>query len=203
MTLFFNQFFYDVYERGFVVRLKLIAVFLSVTAVSGCSVNLTKSVDDYAGADFARIRVKNYLPPLTLEVYEKAGQCYKLVDAKSLTAGVNVIGIKSTYNKKLPGMLPPSPEMQGMDAIEYKIKANQHVSITYKEETFRSQYNQTIATRSSSFIPEVGHDYDIYPVNSGVNIVDLTSSNHAPKSWGNEDKECNYKTGLLGGRNYY
>jgi hypothetical protein len=100
-------------------------------------------------------------------------------------------------------MLPPSTEMKGMDAIEYKIKANQHVSITYKEETFRSQYNQIIATRSSNFIPEVGHDYDIYSSNSGVSVVDLTSSNHAPRSWGNEDKECNYKTGLLGGRNYY
>lgn len=181
----------------------MFTVFLSVSVVSGCSVSLTKSVDDYAGADFARIRVKNYLPPLTLEVYEKSGQCYKLVDAKSLTAGVNVMGIKSTYNKKLPGMLPPSTEMQGMDAIEYKIKANQHVSITYKEETFRSQYTQIIATRSSHFIPEVGHDYDIYSSNLGVSVVDLTSSNHAPRSWANEDKECNYKTGLLGGRNYY
>lgn len=185
------------------VLIKVFTVFLSVSVVSGCSVSLTKSVDDYAGADFARIRVKNYLPPLTLEVYEKSGQCYKLVDAKSLTAGVNVMGIKSTYNKKLPGMLPPSTEMQGMDAIEYKIKANQHVSITYKEETFRSQYTQIIATRSSNFIPEVGHDYDIYSSKSGVSVVDLTSSNHAPRSWGNEDKECNYKTGLLGGRNYY
>ncbi|KFB90105.1 hypothetical protein CR62_09035 [Serratia grimesii] len=185
------------------VLIKVLTVFLSVSVVSGCSVSLTKSVDDYAGADFARIRVKNYLPPLTLEVYEKSGQCYKLVDAKSLTAGVNVMGIKSTYNKKLPGMLPPSTEMQGMDAIEYKIKANQHVSITYKEETFRSQYTQIIATRSSNFIPEVGHDYDIYSSNSGVSVVDLTSSHHASKSWGNEDKECNYKTGLLGGRNYY
>ncbi|CAI2459255.1 hypothetical protein BSQ98_23205 [Serratia liquefaciens] len=181
----------------------ILAVFLSVTAVSGCSVNLKKSVDDYTGTDFSRIRAKNYLPPLTFEVYEKSGQCYKLVDAKNLTAGVNIIGIKSTYNKKLPGMLPPSSEMQGRDAIEYKIKANQHIIITYKEETFRSQYNQVIETRSSSFIPEVGHDYDIYPVNSGVRIVDLTSSTHVPKSWGNEDKECSYKTGLLGGRNYY
>lgn len=81
----------------------IFAVFLSVTAVSGCSVNLTKSVDDYTGTDFSRIRVKNYLPPLTFEVYEKSGQCYKLVDAKSLTAGVNIIGIKSTYNKKTAG----------------------------------------------------------------------------------------------------
>ncbi|MGB8663303.1 MAG: hypothetical protein WCD24_00850, partial [Serratia inhibens] len=89
-----------------------------------------------------------------------------------------------------------------MDAIEYKIKADQHVSITYKEETFRSQYNQTFATRSSSFIPEVGHDYDIYSVNAGVNIIDLTAGNPAPRSWGKEDKECRYKTGLLGGRNY-
>ncbi|MNG81150.1 hypothetical protein [Serratia inhibens] len=182
--------------------IKILAVTLSVGAVSGCSVSLTKSMEDYAGTDSARIRVKNYLPPLTLEVYEKSGECYKLADARTLTAGVNVIGIKSTYNKKLPGMLPPSPEMQGMDAIEYKIKANQHVSITYKEETFRSQYNQTIATRSSSFVPEVGHDYDIYPANAYVSIIDLTAGNHAPRYWGKEDKECSYKTGLLGGRNY-
>ncbi|CNK52852.1 Uncharacterised protein [Yersinia mollaretii] len=183
--------------------IKFNIVLISVCAISGCSVSLTKSMEDYTGSDSARIRVKNYLPPLTLEVYEKSGQCFKLVSMNTLTAGVNVAGIKSTYNKKITGMRPPSPEMSGMDSLEYSIKANQHIRITYKEETFRSQYNQVIATRSKGFVPETGHDYDVYAVNSGVRVVDLTNSDGAPRYWGEDEKECQYKNGLLGQRNYY
>ncbi|MCI4239593.1 hypothetical protein MRP00_21805, partial [Dickeya dianthicola] len=66
-------------------------------------------------------------------VHEKSNGCYKVTDARTLTAGVNFIGIKSTYNKKIPGMTPPSTAMQGMDSLEYVIKANQHIKITYQE----------------------------------------------------------------------
>ncbi|WP_235895646.1 hypothetical protein [Yersinia alsatica] len=185
-----------------VKAIKINTVFILSCAISGCAVNMTKSLEDYTGSDSARIRVKNYLPPLTLEIYEKSGQCFKLVSTKSLTAGINLVGIKSTYNKKITGMRPPSPEMAGMDSLEYSIKSNQHIRITYKEETFRSQYNQIIATRWIGFVPETGHDYDIYAVNSGVKIVDLNNTDGIPRYWGKEDKECKYEDGFFGKKNY-
>ncbi|CAQ84850.1 MULTISPECIES: hypothetical protein [Photorhabdus] len=175
---------------------KLILV-ISISLLSGCAISLTKPMEDYSGTDSARIRVRNYLPPLTLETYEKSGECFKLVDLRTLTAGVNFIGIKSTYNKKIPGMTPPSLQMQGADALEYVIKANQHMRITSQEYTNRSPSGYI----SSSFIPEVGHDYDIFPYDSSVIIKDLSSKN-GYRNWNDDDKECKYKTSLLGGRNY-
>ncbi|ACZ78801.1 MULTISPECIES: hypothetical protein [Dickeya] len=180
---------------------KFIAIIPVLFSV-GCSISTTKSMSDYEGSDSSRIRVKNYLPPLTLEVHEKSNGCYKVIDARTLTAGVNFIGIKSTYNKRIPGMAPPSTAMQGMDSLEYVIKANQHIKITYQEETFRSQYTQIIATRSASFIPEVGHDYDIYPTNGGMAIKDITAANSQVRWWGWDEVECKYHLGWFGRKAY-
>ncbi|WP_261154432.1 hypothetical protein [Serratia ficaria] len=180
-----------------------VAIIPLIMFISGCSVSLNKSPEDYTGSDFARIRVKNYLPPLTMEIYKKDGECYKLSDTRSLGPGVNFIGIKSTNNKKISGMFPPSKDLQGMDALEYKIQANQRINITYRAETFRSQYNQTISTFSRQFVPEAGHDYDIWVGDYGaIQISDLTKSESAPDNW-HGDKECKAKRSFWTGNTVY
>lgn len=174
-------------------RLIIATTTISFFLLSGCSVSLTKSPEDYTGSDFSRIRAKNYIPPLTMNIYKKDGDCYKLSETLSLGPGFNIAGIKSTYNKKIPGMIPPSKELQGLDSLEYKIKANQKIELEYSAETFRSQYNQTITTYRYTFIPKEGHDYDLYTENYGqITVFDLTTNKIAEKGWG-EDKECKGK----------
>lgn len=176
---------------------------ISFLLLSGCSVSLVKSPSDYNGSDFSRIRAKNYIPPFTMNIYKKDGSCYKLSETSSLGAGFNIIGIKSTYNKKIPGMTPPSKKMQGLDALEYIIKANQRVELEYRAETFRSQYSQTITTYRYAFIPKEGHDYDLYTDEYGqITVFDLTTNEIAEKGWG-EDKECKAKRSFWTGKTIY
>ncbi|WP_337239156.1 hypothetical protein [Proteus faecis] len=181
----------------------IITIATSICLLSGCAVRLASSPEDYQGSDFSRIRAKNYAYPLTMNIYEKDGDCYKHTDTKSLGPGFNIFGIKSTYNKKIPGMLPASKEMQGLDALEYKIKANQRIELEYKAVTFRSQYTQTITTYRHRFIPKEGHDYDLYDNNLGIiNIFDLTTNSFVNNGWGS-DKECKGKVSYWTGKMNY
>lgn len=175
--------------------MKSVVIFSTlIIFLSGCSFSGVKSQEDYAGEDYSRIRVKNYLPPLTMGVYKKEGDCYKLVEKRNLGAGVNFIGIKSIYNKKIPGMLPASKELVGMDALEYKIKAGQRVDIRHTAFS-NAQHIKYNTTYSYRFIPLVGHDYDIWVGDyDSIRVVDLTNANNAPEnSWGT-DKECVIKS---------
>lgn len=168
--------------------------------LTGCSASLIGTVSDYTGSDSARIRAKNYLPPLTLSTYKQVGGCYQEIESKTLTAGVNVLGIKSTSNKSIPGMTSRSSELEGLDVLEYTIKADQYMAVEFVEQTTNTQYNKSYAVRQSVFIPERGHDYDIYPTNSGVVIKDLTNSDGKVRDWG-AMKECKYKI-FLGKKDY-
>lgn len=181
---------------------KHLFVCVMISSLSACSVSLSKAPEDYTGPDASRIRAKNYIPPLSMEIYEKEGSCYKKVSDKSLGPGFNIVGIKSTFNKRLPDMLPPSEQLKGADALEYRLKANQRLKITYTRETFRSQYNQEYTTYTYNFIPREGHDYDLYPTNTGIGIIDLNTQQPVPNSWG-DDKECEFeKNWFTGGKSY-
>lgn len=181
----------------------IIITTILICLLSGCAVRLASPPEDYQGSDFSRIRAKNYAYPLTMNIYEKDGNCYKQTDTKSLGPGFNIIGIKSTYNKKIPGMLPPSKEMQGLDALEYKIKANQRIELEYKAVTFRSQYTQTIKTYRHKFIPQEGHDYDSYDGDFGIiTIFDLTTNSFVNHGWG-DDQECKGKVSYWTGKMNY
>lgn len=168
---------------------KQLLIFIAISSLTACSVNIDKPPEDYTGSDASNIRAKNYLPPLTLVVYQKSGNCYKEVDSRSLGPGFNIVGIKSTFNKKIPGMLPPSEELKGLDALEYRIKANQRLMLTYTAEVFRSQYNQRYETYTFSFIPKEGHDYDLYPQKSSIGVFDLTTQQAVVDGW-DGDKRC-------------
>lgn len=177
---------------------------LVASSLSACSVSLSKAPEDYTGPDAAKIRAKNYLSTLALEVYEKSGDCYKKVDSRSLGPGFNIAGIKSTFNKRLPDMLPPSEELKDRDALEYRIKANQRLRVTLTKETFRNQSTTEYTTYKHDFIPKEGHDYDLYPLNSGygVGVFDLTTQKAVPDTW-DGDKECEFeKSWFTGGKNY-
>lgn len=171
------------------LKISNLLIGLSILLLVGCAISL-KMPNDYNGSDFSRIRVQNSIDVLSMSVYEKEGDCYKYIDTWSLGPGFNIIGIKSTANKKTPSMLPPSGKMIGVDALEYKIKSNQGLMITY-EITTNSQYNTLTHSFLHKFIPEKGHDYDIY-INDlkTITVYDLTDKKYIPTGWKKGDETC-------------
>lgn len=170
-------------------KISSLFISLSIFVLSGCAVSL-KMPDDYNGSDFSRIRVQNSIDVLSMSTYEKEGDCYKYIDKVSLGPGFNIMGVKSTANKKIPSMTPPSEKMIGVDALEYKIKANQGVVISY-EIVKTTQYNTITRPFIHKFIPEKGHDYDIYIGDTQtINVYDLTDKKYILTGWRKGDETC-------------
>ncbi|GKX61440.1 hypothetical protein [Pragia fontium] len=170
----------------FKIVLLLLSLFLS-----GCIVNVNP-LEDYTGHDMAMIRVKNYYLPLSIIRYQKIGSCIQRLERNSLTAGINILGIKSTYNKKIVGM-PPSPvtsQLKRSDVMEYTIKADQPVMITYEKNVGGREISST-----NSFIPQSGHSYEIFTVGITDNIIvtDITQGkDDQPAKWDWDLKGCEY-----------
>lgn len=162
-----------------------VLVILTSLALTGCAANFGEPLTDYKGSDSARIRAKNYLPPLALIKYKQVGDCYQELDVKPLTASLNVLGFKSTSNKLIPGMTARSPELEGNDVMEHVIQADIPMAVAFNEQT-GNQYSKYTVMHSGVFIPERGHDYDVFSEGSRVIIKDLTSG--TTRDWGNMQK---------------
>ncbi|WP_140920963.1 hypothetical protein [Limnobaculum xujianqingii] len=181
--------------------LKSALLLLSSFLLSGCLIT-TNSLEDDASDDVAMIRVENYATPLSIERYKQVGSCLQEFDHNSLTAGINFIGIKSTYNKKIDGM-PPSPAtsiLKDKHVMEYKIKAGQPVKVRYQEKK-----GSMIFEYYNSFTPQLGHSYEIFTARgryaSGVVVNDITQGKEdKPASW--ELTECARNKTLFGGKEY-
>ncbi|WP_436892488.1 hypothetical protein [Siccibacter turicensis] len=133
---------------------RLMLVTAMVSALSGCTAGIRPLLEDYQGADAARIRIGTG-GATALRVYQEQGGCYKRVLDRRLSAGFAVLGLPVTGSKSV-GM-PASSELKGMWTNEFKIKPGQLVSIV--RFWHRSSGYETYST--SDFIPEANKDYEI------------------------------------------
>lgn len=186
-----------------VIGKNFVVTMIILLSTIGCAMSLYKKPVDYIEADFSRIRVLNGPIILEMTIYEESNGCYKEGEHFSLSSGV--IFFNTRPSKKVSGMLPPSQELQNKNVQEFIVKANQKLEILYGEQTYSTQYYAPYDDSSHytnyisdthfytfRFSPEVGHDYDIYPISGGIKIIDLTSNTLVQNNWG-KDKECKYK----------
>lgn len=177
--------------------------------LSGCTFHLNKQQEDYAGSDAALLRVENSDLPLILRSYHPVGKCYQQTTQRGLTAGFNLLGIKSTYNKKIAG-IAPSPEaskIKHANVMEFRLKAGQPVEVMYMI-TVQSAYGEHIIESSELFIPEAGHSYEAWVDQSlhinhpPIRTTDITSgNNNSPAKWLLD--ECKHTYTLLGNKEYH
>jgi len=168
---------------------KLVITGIMVTLLSGCTAGFRPSLEDYKGSDAARIRAASD-GNTALQFYEKqASGCYKKVLERRVTAGLAIVGIPVTGNKKI-GM-PESSNNNGVFINEFTIKPGQLVTVIHY--WTQSGYNQnTERSASYRFIPQPNHDYDIIVTGSefsgdSVSVKDLDKSANIV-SW--EGKYC-------------
>ncbi|WP_227135706.1 hypothetical protein [Kosakonia radicincitans] len=168
---------------------KLVITGIMVMLLSGCTAGFRPSLEDYKGSDAARIRAASD-GNTALQFYEKqASGCYKKVLERRITAGLAIVGIPVTGNKKI-GM-PESSDNKGVFINEFTIKPGQLVTVIHY--WTQSRYNQnTERSVSYRFIPQPNHDYDIVVTGSefsgdSVSVKDL-DKNAKIVNW--EGKYC-------------
>ncbi len=168
---------------------KLAITGIMVTLLSGCTAGFRPSLEDYKGSDAARIRAASD-GNTALQFYEKqASGCYKKVLERRITAGLAIIGIPVTGNKKI-GM-PESSNNKGIFINEFTIKPGQLMTVIHYW-TQAGYYQNTVRSTSERFIPQPNHDYDIVVTGSefsgdSVSVKDLDSN---AKIVGWEGKYC-------------
>ena len=160
-------------------------VIVGEMTLAGCTIS-TATMDDYSAADAAKLRVENYATPLVAEIYQQSGSCLRQVDQKSLTSAVNILGIKSTRNKKIAGIapLPASSPLQGKDVMEFSVKPGQFLRIGYVTVS-QTTYSQTVHESFRSVSPKAGHSYEVYTLPGGyytheIMITDVTEGKDIP-----------------------
>lgn len=176
--------------------------------LSGCTFHLNKEQEDYSGSNAAMLRVENGDMPLILRSYRTVGNCYQQTVQRGLTAGFNLMGIKSTYNKKIAG-IAPSPEdskVKNSNVMEFRIKADQPIEVMYMI-TVKRAFGEQLIQSSKYLIPEAGHSYEAWldkkPDNNNppIMIKDITSGkSNAPAAWALT--ECKHTYTLLGNKEY-
>ena len=160
-----------------------------VTVLGGCTAGFRPSLEDYKGSDAARIRAASD-GNTALQFYEKQPSgCYKKVLERRITAGLAILGIPVTGNKKI-GM-PESSDNKGSFINEFTVKPGQLVTVIHYW-TQAGYYQNTDRSVSERFIPQPNHDYDIVVTGSefggdSVSVRDLDSSAKIVR-W--EGKEC-------------
>jgi len=154
---------------------KLVITGLMVALLSGCTAGFRPSLEDYKGSDAARIRAASD-GNTALQFYEKQPSgCYKKVLERRITAGLAILGIPVTGNKKI-GM-PESLNNKGVFINEFTIKPGQRVTVIHYW-TQPGYYQNTERSDSERFIPQPNHDYDIVVTGSefggdSVSVKDL------------------------------
>lgn len=171
-------------------------IFLSVVLLSGCQLDMKRSVEDYTGSDAAKIRVLDK-GKLSLTFYERDGDCYKEVESRKLTSAFHLSLLSTAdystgFAKKINMQ---SPSSFGSEKVkEYAIKPGQHIMIVSSMSESDHYGNNVNHEKRSSFIPEKNHEYEIsvndpqYLKSAGeIVISDLTTHGNI-KGW--QDKIC-------------
>nr|WP_154324993.1 hypothetical protein [Pantoea sp. 201603H] len=178
---------------------KIYVVSFLAVLLSGCQLDMKRSVEDYNGSDAAKIRVLDE-GKLSLDFYEKDGDCYKSTETRKLTSAFHFSLLSSAdystgFEKKINMKTPSS--FGNKKVKEYAIKAGQPFVITNTNTVSDYSGNNLVYTKRTSFIPESNHEYEIYAkppeyIRSAGDIVisDLTT-HESVKEW--KDRDCKSK----------
>lgn len=172
-----------------------------VIFLSGCTVDMSSSMPDYHGNDLSFIRVNNSFQPtpFRLEKMLPAAGCMKSEGVYGLTSKVAVIGIKSSYSKRVTGIAPPSKEFLNRGYLEYTIQSDQIYKIWWHFDE-KSMYGIDLGrTFESSFTAKKDHTYEIRTKGNDVVIYDVSAGKEADSV---SIKECQYKNTMLGKKEY-
>lgn len=174
----------------------------SVILLSGCQLDMKRSVEDYTGSDAAKIRVLDK-GKLSLVFYELDGDCYKEYESRKLTSAFHLSLLStadySAGSAKKINM--HSPSSFGNEKVkEYAIKPGQRLMVISSMNEADYYGNNRTYEKRVSFIPEQNHEYEIYVkdpeyIKSAGDIIisDLTTHENL-KNW--QDKICK-KSGLF------
>ncbi|AJZ89832.1 hypothetical protein RI049_10320 [Cedecea neteri] len=159
---------------------KIIATGIATILLSGCTAGFRPALEDYKGADAARIRAST-MGNTALQFYEKQPSgCYKKVLERRITSGFALIGIPVTGNKRLADM-PASQNVSGPFINEFTIKPGQLIDVVH----YASRWTY------ANFIPQPNHNYDIVVTGSlyagdSVSVKDIDTSEKIV-TWKTED----------------
>ncbi len=181
---------------------KLYLMLFSVFLLSGCQLDMKRSVEDYTGSDAAKIRVLDK-GKLNFVFYELDGDCYKEIESRKLTSAFHLsllttADFSTGFTKKINMQ---SPSSFGDEKVkEYAIKPGQHLRIESSKSDGDYYGNNVNFRKSISFIPEENHEYEIsvkdpeYIKSAGDIIINDLTTREKIKSW--SDKTCK-KSGFL------
>lgn len=175
--------------------------FIFIFFISGCSVDMSSSMSDYQGSDRAFIRVDNSFQPtpFRLEKMLPAEGCMKSGGVYGLTSKVAVMGIKTSYSKRVNGIEPPSKDFLNRGYLEYTIQSGQVYKIWWRFDE-KSMYGIDLGrTFENSFTAEDGHTYEIQTKGNDVVIYDISENQEALSV---SIKECHYNRTMLGKKEY-
>ncbi|MFG1172504.1 hypothetical protein AAFN90_02675 [Erwiniaceae bacterium CAU 1747] len=155
--------------------------------LTGCAASFRPVLPDYYGENAAYLRFDN--SPVYTSLRQASGQLLQPVpyyvkwsgepdQEYSVNARFSVMGIKSSYGKKVEGSGPVSSNFSDKSYMEYRVKAGATYSINWVF-TEQGMYNSFDRTWSGSVKPEAGHTYEV-TIGGGsdgndIVITDVTS----------------------------
>ncbi|WP_353612865.1 hypothetical protein [Mangrovibacter phragmitis] len=137
--------------------------------LTGCAASFQPVLPDYTGANAAYLRFDN--SPVYTSLREASGQLLEPVPYTvkwsgepgkeySVNARFSIMGIKSSYGKKVNGSGPVSPGFASKSYKEYRVKAGEVYSIQWVF-TEKGMYSSSDRVWSASVTPVAGHTYEI------------------------------------------
>ncbi|KAB8310061.1 hypothetical protein EH228_12210 [Erwinia endophytica] len=167
--------------------------------LSGCQLDVRRSLEDYNGVDAAKIRVLDK-GVLSVVSYEQEGDCYKETETRKLTSAFHLSVLSSAdysteFTKKINMQSPNS--FGNKKVKEYAIRPDEHLIIINRTTDSDRYGNNINYEKSTRFIPEKNHEYEIYTEkpeiikSAGNIIVNDVTTHESIKVW--NDKICQKK----------
>lgn len=155
--------------------MKAPSIYAVLTAVipplllAGCAASFQPVLPDYNGADAAYLRFDN--SPVYTSLRQASGQMLQPVPyivkwsgepgkEYSVNARFSIMGIKSSYGKKVEGSAPLSAKFADKSSMEYRVKAGETYYIKWVF-TEKGMYNSFDRSWGESVTPVAGHTYEV------------------------------------------
>ena len=137
--------------------------------LAGCAASFQPTLPDYNGSNAAYLRFDN--SPVYTSLRQASGQLLQPVPyivkwsgepgkEYSVNARFSIMGIKSSYGKKVEGSAPVSSKFADRSFMEYRVKAGETYSVKWVF-TEKGMYNSFDRTCPASVTPEAGHTYEV------------------------------------------
>lgn len=135
----------------------------------GCAASFQPVLPDYNGTDVAYLRFDN--SPVYTSLRQASCQMLQPVPyivkssgepdkEYSVNARFSIMGIKSSYGKKVEGSAPVSSKFADKSYMEYKVKSGETYAIKWVF-TDKGMYNSFDRSWVGSVTPEAGHTYEV------------------------------------------